>query len=126
MEIIAEQIKKKRGRKPGQKNGPKVKKIRFSQGLPPDRPKKYDITFSDGAVWHYNWDKNPLNGIISTDNNEVIDGNEIVINDEDLPLTKRKWINPVNGKEVGYTRAIQLGLFTPEKGDGKRGRPKKK
>jgi hypothetical protein len=33
------------------------------------------------------------------------------LDNSQLPLTQRKWVNPVNGKEVGYTRAKNLGLI---------------
>ncbi len=32
-------------------------------------------------------------------------------NDTSIPLTKRKWTNPANGKLVAYTRARELGLI---------------
>jgi hypothetical protein len=30
--------------------------------------------------------------------------------DTSIPITKRRWTNPANGKLVGYTRAKNLGL----------------
>ena len=37
----------------------------------------------------------------------VVEGED----DEDLPKTKRKYLNPNNGKFVGYTRARALNLI---------------
>ena len=44
---------------------------------------------------------------------------------DSLPITKQMFFNPANNKMVGYGRAVQLGLYKPEPGDGKRGRKKK-
>jgi hypothetical protein len=30
---------------------------------------------------------------------------------KDLPLTKQQWLNPANGKMIGYTRARALNLI---------------
>ena len=30
---------------------------------------------------------------------------------KDIPITQRKWINPINGKYVSYQRARALGLI---------------
>lgn len=63
-------------------------------------------------VWKYDLDKFP-NGPISTEivypkNFEYINAK---LDNSQLPLTQQKWINPANGKEVGYTRAKNLGLI---------------
>lgn len=119
-------IQKKRGRPAGQKNGPKVEKQRFSQNINIDKPKIYEIEFSDGSIWKYNWNKNPQSGLIST-SYIYPEGFDFTLpeDDDNLPLTKRQWLNPITGKYVSYSRSVQLGLYTPEKGSGKRGRPKK-
>jgi hypothetical protein len=33
------------------------------------------------------------------------------VSNSKLPITKQQWINPANGKLVGYTRAKALGLI---------------
>ena len=62
-------------------------------------------------IWTYDLDKSQ-NGPISV---ETIYPkgykHPLVKDDYELPLTQRKWINPANGKEVGYTRAKNLGLI---------------
>ena len=43
-----------------------------------------------------------------------VDEVEVEIKNEDLPLTQRKFLNPANGKMVGYGRAKQLKLIWKE------------
>lgn len=47
------------------------------------------------------------------------------VNNKDLPITKQMFLNEANGKMVGYSRAVQLGIYKPEGAGGGRGRPKK-
>jgi hypothetical protein len=69
---------------------------------------------SDGSkdIWTYNLDKFS-NGPISVET--IYDKNQEatfrIIGNSQLSLSQRKWINPSNGKEVGYTRAKKLGLI---------------
>ena len=122
---------KGRGRPKGSVGKPKVEKTRFSQYTEVKGPKIFTREYLNEktgikSTWYYDLDKFG-NGPYRVENifpEGYVD--EIPQNDEDLPLTKREWVNPANGKMVGYTRAIQLGLFVPEKGSGKRGRPSKK
>ena len=65
------------------------------------------------TVWTYDFKKNS-NGPISVEkfypkgyNDEVEDDPT----DENLPKTRRKYLNPKNGKLVAYTRAKELGLI---------------
>jgi hypothetical protein len=76
---------------------------------------------SSNAVWTFDLDINPNGPIetveIPTETEKKEEKQELkkldldAIINETLPLTKRKWINPKNGKEVGYTRAKNLGLI---------------
>jgi hypothetical protein len=49
-----------------------------------------------------------------TDYNKVFeeeyDEDKDTSTDTSVPITKRRWTNPANGKLVGYTRAKNLGL----------------
>jgi len=65
------------------------------------------------VVWSYDPKKNS-NGPVSVEmfypkgyNDEVEDDPT----NENLPKTKRKYLNPNNGKLVAYTRAKELGLI---------------
>lgn len=65
------------------------------------------------SIWEYDLDKVP-NGPMSV---EIIypksyksTTEEIEKINATLPLTKRKFINPVNGKEVSYQRAKTLNI----------------
>jgi hypothetical protein len=93
------------------------------------KPKKYtrEYTNKDGvkSIWKFDWIKNPQNGLVETENIFPKDYDDTLPDDDSLPLTKRTWLNPANGKYVSYGRAVQLGLYKPESGSGKRGRPKK-
>lgn len=67
------------------------------------------------SVWTYDLNKNP-NGPISVEqfypkntNNDPV---EIDETDESISKTKRKYINPKNGKLVAYTRAKELGIIS--------------
>ena len=73
-----------------------------------------EIKYKDGVIqkWHYNLDTNP-NGPFEV---EMIypqgffeDEIDEIENDK-LPKTKRKYLNPANGKMVAYTRAKELGI----------------
>lgn len=91
------------------------------------KPKIYETTQSDGSIWYYDWNKNPINGLVSTTPFYPKDFDFSLPDDNTLPLTKRQWLNSANGKYVGYGRAKQLGLISEELSPktGKRGRPKK-
>jgi hypothetical protein len=41
---------------------------------------------------------------------EEYDEDKDTSTDTSVPITKRRWTNPANGKLVGYTRAKNLGL----------------
>jgi len=77
--------------------------------------KKYTQVFKDDiSIDTWVWDKDIFaNGPISVTReflNEEVQENGLTINNEDLPKTKRRYINPKNGKDVAYFRAKQLGL----------------
>lgn len=78
-----------------------------------EAPRKFirEYKQDDGCSqkWHYDLDKSP-NGPIMVEmfypkeyfNEEI---------EENLPKTKRKYLNPTNGKMVAYTRAKELGII---------------
>ena len=68
------------------------------------------------STWYYDHSKT-TNGPIKVEIGGINDKTIEVINeikdtsqDTSIPLTKRMWTNPANGKLVGYTRAKNLGL----------------
>jgi hypothetical protein len=76
-----------------------------------------DFKNADGTVdrWYFDLNRYPR-GAYKTEmdifNKEPMPENKkVVVNQEDLPKTKRQYINPNNGKLVGYTRARMLGLI---------------
>jgi len=85
---------------------------------PNEKPRKFSRTYKDNEgtyIWTYNLDIFP-NGPISVEsiyNKEYSKQLRNIENDtnENLPLTKRTWTNPKNGKEVSYQRAKQLKLI---------------
>ena len=86
----------------------------MSRGRPSlEEPKartKYTQEFVDTegnkSTFYYDFDRYP-GGLYKVEVDEV----EIEIKNEDLPLTQRKFLNPANGKMVGYGRAKQLKLI---------------
>jgi len=69
-------------------------------------------------VWYYDHSKSqngPIKVEIGYANDktdvETIDELKDTSRDTSIPLTKRMWTNPANGKLVGYTRAKNLGLI---------------
>lgn len=77
-----------------------------------DQPRKFirTVKFKDGCIqkWHYNLDKMPNSPILV----EMFypKGYFPKEKEENLPKTKRKYLNPKTGKKVNYLRAKQLGL----------------
>lgn len=70
----------------------------------------------DGTIeiWKYDLDKFDKGPIESTTMyaKDYKSPLEIVkAQNKDVPLTKQQWLNPTNGKMVGYTRAKSLGLI---------------
>ena len=78
---------------------------------PPSRKFIREYKYEDGSSqkWHYNLDKSP-NGPIMV---EMFypEGYFPRDRNENLPKTKRKYLNPTNGKMVAYTRAKELGII---------------
>ena len=79
------------------------------------------ITYDDGTtgIWKYDSSKSQ-NGPYEV---EIIypkgykHQDEIIVKEQsNLPLTKRKFLNHMNGKMVGYFRAKSLGLVIPING----------
>jgi hypothetical protein len=65
------------------------------------------------TVWTYDLKKNP-HGPLNVEKFYPKDYNsemEVDETNENLPKTKRKYLNPENGKLVAYTRAKVLGLI---------------
>lgn len=76
-----------------------------------------DFKNADGTVdrWYFDLNKYPR-GAYKTEmdiyNKEPMpEDKKVAMSQEDLPKTKRQYINPNNGKLVGYTRARMLGLI---------------
>jgi hypothetical protein len=68
------------------------------------------------TVWYYDLEKStkgPWKVEISYPSNYLFE--DIEQEQENLPITKRKFFNEQNGKYVGYTRAIALGIINPKK-----------
>jgi hypothetical protein len=76
---------------------------------------KFERVFKneDGSidVWKFDMDKNP-NGPYETIISYPKGTKTFEQIQEVLPKTKRKYLNPENGKEVAYTRAKELGLVS--------------
>ena len=74
--------------------------------------REYESYTGRRSVWTYDLDKFP-NGPIKVEifyPEGYIDSVEVDETDENIPKTKRKYVNPANGKLVVYTRAKELGL----------------
>lgn len=83
---------------------------------PEEQPHKFTREFKGynghRSVWTYDLDKNP-NGPIMVEE-FYPKGSEPEKEDptsKKIPKTKRMYYNEANGKLVGYTRAVQLGLI---------------
>ena len=110
----------KRGRPKGSL-GKKKDKVSAAKSVKPTEYSVDDIFtrtfFRNGkpsSIWTYRKSDSLL---LSVEDVEVIDPNYVVdtagdnmMANKDLPKTKRKYLNPINGKYVGYTRAKMLGL----------------
>lgn len=75
-------------------------------------PRKFVRTYkySDGirTEWTYDLDKYP-NGPIKVE--VFYPKNYDDMEEEELPKSKRKYLNPYNGKKVAYARARALGII---------------
>jgi hypothetical protein len=89
------------------------------QGVDITKPKQFtrEFTDKDGVkrVWYYDTERfgfNPWK--VEMEYPEGYEGEEEVAmeDNENLPKTKKKYMNPANGKMVGYTRARMLGLIS--------------
>lgn len=70
------------------------------------------FTFRDNhsyAIWEFDTSINP-NGPVSVTEYPNQEEKPVII-EEDLPATKRQYLNLNNGKMVGYARAKSLGLI---------------
>lgn len=83
-----------------------------------EKPRKWEVRYKNAdntdMIWKYNLDIRD-NGPVEV---EVIypkqfkSQHEIMeVENNNLPLTKRKYFNEANGKMVGYTRAKNLGII---------------
>jgi hypothetical protein len=97
-------------------------KIHFENDAPPPRQFERIFVNDDGTidVWKYDldiWENGPIETVVIGETKAIISdkkGNkqhEIDETDESIPRSKRKYLNPANGKLVGYTRAYNLGLI---------------
>jgi len=83
-----------------------------------DSPRKFEKHYIDDdgvtVIWKYDLDKVP-NGPISVENtypkNWKSSSDKLEDSNKKLPITQQSWVNPANGKLVGYGRAKQLGLI---------------
>lgn len=81
------------------------------------RPKQFVQEETDymgvRMVQTYDFDKNPKGGIISVELFYPNDVTPIVKNTKTVKISKTKqtYLNPINGKMVGYTRAKMLKLI---------------
>lgn len=83
-----------------------------------DKPRQFTRIFKDpdGVIssWIYDLDKR-TNGPIEVNNEYPEDwkspSEEIGDDQRNLPITKRKFLNQINGKFVSYQRAKQLGII---------------
>lgn len=85
---------------------------------PEDAPRQFERHYKeyDGITetWRYDLDKFP-NGPIEVIVNYPIGYKTpqelLETKNEGIPLTHRQWLNPANGKMVGYARAKALNLI---------------
>ena len=69
--------------------------------------KSFTFRDRDGyAIWEFDTQIN-LHGPISVTEYPLDEKNLVVVEDQ---ITKRQYLNPKNGKMVGYARAKNLGL----------------
>lgn len=80
-----------------------------------DNPEKYtrEIIHDDGIkqVWSYDTSIS-MNGPVRVDVSYPSSYVSFEEEEEKLPASKRRYLNPHNGKLVGYGRAKQLGLIS--------------
>jgi hypothetical protein len=82
---------------------------------PGQQPKQFVREYKDytghRSVWTYDLDKNPYGPISVEEFYPKGSEEDLDPADESIPKSKRKYLNPENGKYVGYARAYQLGLI---------------
>ena len=89
-----------------------LKAGRPSESKAEDQPTKFTRVHQDPdgykQIWYFDLDKSP-NGPVMV---EIFypEGYVESEREENLPKTKRKYLNPANGKMVNYQRAKELGL----------------
>jgi len=78
----------------------------------PSKKFTHVVKYDDGIVvtWTYNYNKF-TNGPVQVDITYPKDYKDLEEIQENLPKTQRTYLNPKNGKTVGYGRAKQLGLI---------------
>lgn len=83
-----------------------------------EKPTKFKRNYKndDGTteIWNYDLEKFPSGPIEVTidypkDYKSSVD--ELEESQKNLPITKQKFLNPANGKLVGYQRAKSLGII---------------
>lgn len=86
--------------------------------LAEDKITKFERNYinSDGTteVWRYDLNKfknGPIEVTINYPKGYKSPLETFSEEQKDLPITKQKFLNPTNGKLVGYTRAKNLGLI---------------
>lgn len=94
--------KERRGRPTQAHTDPEQQSVRFTR--------EFKDHAGNRSVWTYDLVKSP-NGPISVEIFYPPGFISQVELEEKLPKTKRRYINPKTGKEVAYSRAVQLGLI---------------
>jgi hypothetical protein len=113
MEDVKEVVTKKTPKTPKE---PKAKKEVKNETVPVKKMEgKFTREFKDEdgitRTWFYDTDKFGMNPYkVEITYPEGYDYNDLKEDDNTLPKTKRKYLNPANGKMVGYTRARMLKL----------------
>jgi len=78
-----------------------------------DNPTKFirEITYSDGVkqFWTYDLEKR-CNGPVKVEITYPTNYSTFEEEQEQIPVSQRKYLNPNNGKWVAYARACVLGL----------------
>ena len=90
----------------------------YSSTLPEDQPRKFTREYNDKktgykSVWTYDYNKFK-NGLVSVEIFYPETEKAVFVQDptsKNIPKTRRKYINPKNGKLIAFFRAKQLGLI---------------
>ena len=83
--------------------------------LPPRQfIREYKEHTGQTEIWTYDLDKfsnGPINVDINYPKNYESPLEKLNRVNKNLPITQQRFINPINGKEIGYQRAHSLGII---------------